>query len=200
MTTTDEDIRRRVKESIKKFENKIPPELRGPTEEAIVNMFEKNLTPKEIAGMSPDQFEMLYDMGYKLFKGGKFKQALGIFSTLRSLDVDSFRYNFATGACHQYLQQYDHAILDYFLCTAINPLDPMPHFHMYDCFLRKGDIFPALQSIVSVIVITKNRPEYIELKEKALLEYRSLKKLIKEKELKRVKEKETHEVIKEGKL
>jgi type III secretion system low calcium response chaperone LcrH/SycD len=172
-------LHKEIQEAFKKLGDKVPENMRRSVEKAVTNIYEGNLSPMKAVGMSPNQAELLYHEAYQLFQSGKYKEALSIFYFLRELEVDSFRYNFAIAACYQYLKDYQNAIANYLMCTYINFKDPMPYYHMYDCYLKQSQLIPALQSIVSVLIAIKKRPEYAKLKEKAVIEYRSLKKLIK---------------------
>lgn len=175
-----DDIRQFVRESLGQLEESYPEKTLKMAEEMIVNMYENNLTPREAFKIDPDIFEQLYTQGYNLFNSGKYKDALRMFSFLRRFDPPEYRYHFAVAACHQRLKEYNDAIANYLICNQLDPLDPIPYFHMYDCFRKLDKVFPALDSLVRVLVLTKKNKKYSEMREKAKLEYAGLKEQLKE--------------------
>lgn len=174
MTTT----REQVKEAIDKVGTTMPPRTRQLAEDAIVKIME-GVPPAIALGFTPDMMEVVYKYGYTLFQAGKFKEALDLFTFLRKLDVSSYRYSFAIAACHQYRHEYEEAGANYIICSYLDRLNPIPSFHLYDCFVKLDKPMSALQAIKETIALAELNPQYNELKEKALLEYKGFKKGLK---------------------
>lgn len=175
-----EDIKKRVERALEHLGDKVSPKIKKSVEKVILDIYEKNMTPLEAMEAKPELVEAIYQQGYLAFQSGKYKDALAIFSFLRTLDLESYRYSFAIGACYQYLKDYSNAIANYILASQFDFTNPTPYFYMYDCFMKQDNIFSALRSIVSVLVLTKNRSDYMDLRAKALIEYQGLQEKIKQ--------------------
>lgn len=174
-TQTRED----VKAAIKQLGDRIPAKYQSILEDAITRMYEQNLTGKEALNISSEMMELIYAQGYQFFKSGKYKDALHMFAFLRSLEIESYRYNFALAACYHYLKEYENAIGNYLLASEIELHNPIPHFHMYECFMRLNQPLPALKELITVVIVSDQQPRFMELKEKAALELERLKKELK---------------------
>lgn len=176
----EQDVRKRLNQALDHLGDKVSPKIKKAVEKVVLDIYENNKTPLEAMQAKPELIESIYQQGYLAFQSGKYKDALAIFSFLRTLDFESYRYNFAIGACYQYLKDYSNAIANYILASQFDITNPTPYFYMYDCFMKQENIFSALRSIVSVLVLTKNRSEYADLRSKALIEYKILQEKIKE--------------------
>jgi len=165
---------------LKKYEKTTPPSKMKALRKAFDKMWDEDTPMKEALGVTPESEEALYSYAYQLFNSGKYKQAWGCFWFLRSLESTSYRYNFAIAACHQYMKQYHDAASTYLIASMIDPENPVPHFHMYECFLMLNRPQDALWCLENVIRRTESKPDYAPLFERASLEYKRLKKEVKE--------------------
>lgn len=161
------------------YGNNLPPDARKKLEEAFVKMKEEHLLPKDAFGFTPSILEDLYGLGYNFYKAGKYHDALTIFTFLRLLDFADVRYSFGMAACCQYLQDYKTAAAHYLMCNTLDPLNPIPPFHMYDCLMKMDRPIAALQALQTALVIAGRDSKYDVLKEKILIELESLKEHIK---------------------
>ncbi len=117
----------------------------------------------------------LYGKGYLLFQAGQYQAAIKIFSTLRELDRIDPRYPFCMAACCHHLKQYPEAIAYYFASIMINPLDPLPYFHLHDCLMHINLPAIALASLETAITLSKDMPQHAALRERVLVEIEQLK-------------------------
>jgi type III secretion system low calcium response chaperone LcrH/SycD len=161
--------------------SKIPPHQRAKLEEIVYELYEKGeKLPKDVFGFNSAQLESIYNYGYQAFQSGKYKDALNFFVFLRSMDPGDYRYWFGIAACHQHLKNYSRAIAHYYICTYLEPENPVPYFHMYDCYLSQNMLPQAYNALVELIDTARDQEEYSELKERAKLELRKVKKELKE--------------------
>lgn len=160
-------------------------ETRQMVQKVVYNLFEKGILPKETLGFNPVVLEKIYFHAYNLFQAGKYKEALVIFELLSNLDSADIRYCFAAAACHHYLKDYLKAAGKYIECTSLDPVNPIPYFHLYDCFMHTDHLMSAFVAINQMINIIGDNPDYQTLKDKAQLEINfledHLKKHLKEK-------------------
>lgn len=181
---TREDIKKQVQEAIQNVESEgtlLSPKMREMVEAAFLKIETGQEFPREALGISKEMMEKLYSRAYNLFQSGKYEEALRVFSALRKLDPSDMRYSFGIAACYQYKKEYLLAIGNYFVCNHIDPLNPVPYFHLYDCFVKAEHPFAALPAIQYCIALSEKDPYYKSLAERAYLEMNHLENIIKEK-------------------
>jgi type III secretion system low calcium response chaperone LcrH/SycD len=180
-----------VQEKIQSALDTMGPEIPQRTKEEVKNIILKQLeqgkNPFDALNFSPELLEDLYAHAYKLFHAGKYQEALGLFSFLCNFDTRSYRYHFAVAASHHYLKHFDEAIVYYMYCSQLEPENPAPHFHMYDCFMQLDNPFGAIRSAYTVVLLTENNPAYEQMHQQAVLECENLKKVIVERFAKKEK-------------
>lgn len=147
--------------------------------EAFAKMKVDNLLPKEALGFSPELMEVIYQHGYNLFHNGKYQDALNIFKILRQLDITDTRYSYAVASCYHYLHQYLDAAENYNLTKYMDPFNPLPCFHLYDCYMQANYPISALQALQEALVLANKSDEYKELKKKIEIEQEHLKDFLK---------------------
>lgn len=164
---------------IEKLGDQIPPKARPLIEEAIIKMKIDNLLPKDALGFTPQIMEVIYQNGYNLFQSGKFQDALVIFDVLRQLDITDRRYSFAIAACYHHTQQYLDAAANYLICQYMDPFNPIPSFHLYDCYVKTNYPISALEAIQQALILAERHPKYEKLKDKIQLEFDHFKEVLK---------------------
>lgn len=142
---------------------------------------EVSMLPREIYNLSVNELESLYNYAYKMFQSGKFKEALPLFQFGYDMDPFSYKNIFAIAACQHHMKEYDLAIDNYMESLRIEPFNPTPLFHMFDCYVQKNDLISAQVLLAEAIQTAEGQPEFEGLKQKAELE---LDRVIKEQELK----------------
>lgn len=164
---------------IDKLGDAVPPNARQLAEEAIAKMKVDNLLPREALGFTPEMMEVFYRHGYSLFQSGKFKEARNVFEILRYLDITDVRYSFCIAACHHHAKEYLDAAAYYIACNYLDPSDPIPCFHLYDCFMKTDYPLSALLAIEQARLLAMQNPVHETLKDKIDLEYDYLQRFLK---------------------
>jgi len=154
-----------------------PPKAVHLIEETLLRMQEENLSAKEALGFSSELIDEIYDYGFHLFQSGKFKEALPVFFLLQQLDTADPRFIFAVAATHHHLKNYEEAAGHYMLYEILDSTNPLPYYHMYDCFTKLGDSYLAINALKVAKNLTENNPRYAELQGKIDLELKRLKSL-----------------------
>ena len=175
----DHTFREKVHHIMQELDLKSNTKDKKSIEDLLVRMHEENLLPRDILNLSPEFITALYNHGCQLFQSGKYNHALGIFYFVQEIDGHSFRYNMAIAACYHYLKDYTGAIHYYRIAAYNDPANPLPHFHLYDCFIKIKNPLTALNEINAVAYLTNKKPKYTALHEKASLELNSLKEDLK---------------------
>ncbi len=142
-------------------------------EEALKVMMEavlkKGVMPKQALKLGDDTMEAIYTQGYNLYNQGRYKEASYIFRLLTLLDFTTPKYILGMAASLHRLKDYKTAANLYMMCAALEPNNPLPHFHSADCYLQMDAIEIALLSLTMAITAAGEQPQYAMVKERALL-------------------------------
>ena len=168
-------IKEQVQTVLEQLEDQIPAKGKQIIGQAMIKMYEQELPLKEILGCSPEVIDAVYNQGYQYFQGGKYQEALSVFSFLEYVDDQNpFRCSFTIAACHHYMKNYFDAAAGYLLCSLIDSENPIPHFHLYDCLMKLNYPLAALNTLYTAITLAEHQPQYAQLRERAILEYHGL--------------------------
>ena len=142
-------------------------------EEALKVMMEavlkKGVMPKQALKLGDDTMEAIYTQGYNLYNQGRYKEASYIFRLLTLLDFTTPKYILGMAASLHRLKDYKTAANLYMMCAALEPNNPLPHFHSADCYLQMDAIEIALLSLTMAITAAGEQPQYAMVKERAML-------------------------------
>lgn len=169
-TKEAEMITTEVIDSLKSRGTLLPSNIETRCRGALVNILTGKMKPKEALNVDDHFLEILYSHGYQLFQAGKYDDALLLFGLLRKVDWSDFRYSFSMAACYHYKKEYYLASGLYIFSSYLDEDNPVPYFHLYDCFMELGDFEKALSALQFVILVAGDKESYQPLKEKALLE------------------------------
>lgn len=154
------------------------------SEAAVKNILEqalkKGIMPKTALKLSDDTMEAIYTQAYTLYNQGKFRDASYVFRLLMLLDFTTPKYVLGLAACAHRVKDYTNAANLYYLCAALDPSNPMPHFHAADCYMQLGAIGIASYSLGLAIETAGMQPQYEIIKERATLMRDALDKQIEE--------------------
>ena len=119
-------------------DKEIPAETKELVEN-LANYFVHGGTLKEAKGLSSTNMEVLYTLGYNLYKSGKSEDAEKVFKLITLLDYGELKYWIALGAVQQSMRKFDAAIKAYQMATLLDSSDPRSQYHAAECFLALGD-------------------------------------------------------------
>jgi type III secretion system low calcium response chaperone LcrH/SycD len=139
-------------------------------------MLKQGITPKDAMGVSDSYLENVYAQAYRLYNTGKYPEATHLFRILIMLNAMEPKYMLGLAACFHMLKEYYNAIQTYTMCSALDPLNPVPHYHSSDCFIQMKDYLSAMICLELTIDRSGDKPEYAKMKERAQLSLESLKK------------------------
>ena len=173
-----EKAKQEARVTLDKLGDRVPVEARTLVENVFAKMKVDHLQPKDALGFSPEVMEVIYQYGYNLFQNGKYADALIVFENLRQLDITDIRYSFAIAACYHYSKRYLDAAANYLIYKYMDPLNPIPCFHLYDCYMKSNHPASALFELQEALILANRSPEYNELKEKIQVELQHVKEVI----------------------
>lgn len=171
MDEIDQQIHSAVMQNNEKAAAKDTPMI----EEALKKVIKEGLLLKEVLGFSPKIIEQIYEYGYLLFQSGKFKEALEVFTILRKIDNENKRYTFAIAATHHQMKHYAEAVGNYMMYQALDQTNPLPYYHLFDCFSKLNQPALAFNALMSARRLAENDPQHTKLKNKIDMEITRLK-------------------------
>lgn len=139
-------------------------------------MLKQGMVPKDALGINESYLENVYAQAYRLYNTGKYTEATHLFRILIMLNAMEPKYMLGLAACFHMLKEYGNAIQTYTMCAALDPHNPIPHYHTSDCFIQMKDYLSAMISLELAIKLAGDKPDYAKLKERAQLSLESLKK------------------------
>jgi tetratricopeptide (TPR) repeat protein len=80
------------------------------------------------------------------------------------------RYVFAIAATHHHMKNYDEAAGYYMLYEALHPTDPIPYYHLYDCFRKTNNPELAENALRAAFRLAEKDSKYEDLKTKIEME------------------------------
>lgn len=170
--------REEIRALIEKEAPTVPANEKQMMEDTIYKIAVEKKSPMEAMGVTPAELEYKYQEAYNHFQAGKYDEAIAIFRMLSRMDPHDYRYPFAIGAALQYQKKYSAAAGSYIIASYLDPLNPIPRYHLYDCFMKTNQHMSALWAITEALTLAKMDKKYETMAAKAELEKQHLTQLI----------------------
>lgn len=146
----------------------------------LSNEFFKNgHMPRDIFNLNDRQVETLYAQAYNFYQMGRYFDAIQIFRLLIILNVGEVKYVLGLASCMHMMKEFKNAADIYTFCTILDPENPIPFYHMSDCFLEMKDPHSAYVSLEMAIKKAGIKPEFQVLKDRAAITLQNLRNKIK---------------------
>lgn len=164
-----------VKETIDSLGVQASEDVKKAIEKLVTDVYEKGMLPKDAMGLSDEMIESMYNFAYRLYNTGKYEQASHIFRLLIMLNPVESRFMMGLAASYHMRKDYYNAATCYTICNILDPRDPLPHYHISDCYIETGNIEQALQELELCILCSEKFPVFDAIKDRAKLTIESLK-------------------------
>ena len=112
--------------------------------------FASGATMKEVKGITNDELEAVYSLGFGYYNTGKFDDAQKLFEFLVLFDHLNTKYWFALGAVQQAKKDFQKAIASYGYSSFLDLENPKPQFHAAECYLALGDKPNAASALLAL--------------------------------------------------
>ncbi|NGX43341.1 MAG: Chaperone protein IpgC [Chlamydiae bacterium] len=145
-------------------------------EDALKKVFVKGIPPKEAMGLGDDMINMLYNNATNEYNSGKYKEANSTFKLLTILDPEVIRNFHGLAASYHKMGNFERAIEVYFGCAYLDPLSPIPFYHISDCYIQLKDPVGALLAVNGAINRCGEEPAYEKIKARCQAMMSELKK------------------------
>ena len=130
-------------------------------------------TIQEVKGLSDEQMEAIYSMGYNLYQNAKYEDATQVFTWLTMLNPFQSKYWMGLGGALQMSKDFDWALQTYAMAAVVGePRYPTPHLHAGECYMSKGDLDEAVKGFKMAMDFSEGNDKYkkVHLKAKAFCE------------------------------
>lgn len=122
---------------------------------------------KDIHGITSEELEAVYGLGYQIYTTGGHEQALKIFRFLCYYDHLNFKYWLGLGSCCQMLGRCEAAVEAYTLAMLLDSDDPRPPLHAAQCHIALGNREAAISGLTAALEWAGDRPEHQSARERA---------------------------------
>ena len=104
----------------------------------------------ELKGISRQELEAVYSLGFTHYRTGRYEDASKLFQFLVLFDHLNPKYWLALGAVQQVAKDYKGAIASYGYASFLDLENPKPQLHAAECFLALGDKENAVSAILAL--------------------------------------------------
>ena len=104
----------------------------------------------ELKGISRQELEAVYSLGFTHYRTGRYEDASKLFQFLVLFDHLNPKYWLALGAVQQVAKDYKGAIASYGYASFLDLENPKPQLHAAECFLALGDKENAASAILAL--------------------------------------------------
>ncbi len=170
----DQNMNEAINEALDKLGEENSKEIAEAVGKISQNIFEKGMLPKDAMGLSDSMVEGIYGYAYRLYNSGKYKDASHLFRILIMLNPTESKYILGLAACQHMQQDYQNAIASYAFVGLIDPYNPLPHYHISDCYLKTNLPAMAQSELEQAVEKCGRKPQYALVKERAALMLESL--------------------------
>ena len=118
------------------------------------------ITLQELEGISDDEMETIYALGYNFFTYGKYDAAKDIFTGLTAYAPYTAHYWRALGAVNQQLKDYAEAIAAYDMAVANDEHDVVSYVYRGESKILQGNVDAGLEDLEKVMSMGDQYPQF----------------------------------------
>jgi type III secretion system low calcium response chaperone LcrH/SycD len=119
------------------------------------------ITLQELEGISDEEMETIYALGYNFFTYGKYDAAKDIFTGLTAYAPYTSHYWRALGAVNQQMKDYTEAIAAYDMAIANDETDIVSFVYRGESQILSGNVDAGLEDLRNVMNFGMQYPEYL---------------------------------------
>lgn len=122
----------------------------------VMKKIMEGYTASQVKGITPEEMEAVYSVGFNFYQTGKFAEAEKIFAFLVLMNHLDSKYWTALGAVRQVQKQLDKAIEAYGMASFLDLHNSKARYFAAECFWQKGDKDNALSALAGLEVYADN--------------------------------------------
>ena len=138
----------------------LPHWMGTPFRSGIHGFMNGLITLQELEGISDEEMETIYALGYNFFTYGKYDAAKDIFTGLTAYAPYTAHYWRALGAVNQQMKDYAEAIAAYEMAIANDESDVVSYVYRGESQILSGNPEVGLQDLDRVLEVGLEFPEY----------------------------------------
>jgi type III secretion system low calcium response chaperone LcrH/SycD len=160
-----------LEEKAEEYADSIEPGASEASKQRLIDAFKENYygrkTFAERFKVNEELLSGTYAVAFTKYNHGMYAEARNFFNLLVLMDEYNPDYRFGMAATLHMLHEYDEAIPHYNVCTVLDLDNPIPWFHLADCYmqLEKWDL--AMFALRSVVHRVKNKELFKEIQNKS---------------------------------
>lgn len=164
-----------IRSAVDQLKGQFDDQVLSSIEEVIAKIEQELLLPLEALDLPPQLAEELYIKGYYLYQSGKFKEALAIFTIVNFLLMGAEpKLIFSMAACHHHLKDFIAAAQYYMMYQTFDKDNPIPFYHLYDCFQKTGHATAAEAALKCARDLAAKETKYTDLLHKIDLQLKNV--------------------------
>lgn len=118
------------------------------------------ITLQELEGISDEEMETIYALGYNFFTYGKYDAAKDIFTGLTAYAPYTAHYWRALGAVNQQMKDYSEAVAAYDMAIANDEFDIVSYVYRGESQILANNKESGLEDLQMVLQIGAGRPQF----------------------------------------
>ncbi len=124
----------------------------------------------QLRGVTPQQYEALYRIGYDYYQAGRCRLASQMFSLLFSLDPYEKRYAKGMASSLQREGRFEQALACWGATSLLDLDDSVPVLHACECLMELGRLDEALESLEPMVAPGATEPPPVIERARVLVE------------------------------
>lgn len=164
---TEEECRKMIDEVTAQASESLTEEQVITLRSILEDLYLRGKSFAEALQLTKQNLEDIYTMGYTSYNAGQYQEAKNIFNFLTLMNREEPRYFFGAAAAYHMLKDYPNAIAFYTYCTMLDLLNPLPWYHLGDCYMHEGQKHEAAVAFDYVLARTKGNPIYSKIETRA---------------------------------
>ena len=134
---------------------------------------------QEIAGMSSETLEALYQSAKYLYEHQQYEEAADSFGLLTLLNAKHPIFWLGLGNSEFFCHRYEPALTAYAMAVYVNPFDPTPHLYSCKCYEEIHELDNAVNALDLALYVLEQNQDESGMKEQIQTERQRLNKKLK---------------------
>ncbi|WP_198031295.1 SycD/LcrH family type III secretion system chaperone [Bradyrhizobium sp. th.b2] len=132
----------------------------GATSHLALDLMAGRATLGDVVGITDEELEALYALGYRYYCCGKYERALSFFRFLCLHRHTDARYWLSLAATSQVLEDTEGAVQAYGLAALLNSEDPQIPLRAAECLVKLGRPAAAIVALGDVLTLSAGNTEF----------------------------------------
>jgi type III secretion system low calcium response chaperone LcrH/SycD len=123
----------------------------------------KNEVMQKALKITNDEMEDIYREAYQAYHADQFEAASALFRWLSLFNPFVLKYWMGFAASSQLLKKYEEALKAYSVAAVLDPENPYPHFHAFECYQSLENEMEASKALEDAYRVASKESKYRDL-------------------------------------